>query len=396
MERRGAKADSNVSGLVTRSRVVDATRRHRPLEACYARFSMAQSNPDPELRNESLNEPVVWGVLGVSHFARMAAMAGMRHASLVDLRAIASRSFDKARAAADQQGVPQAYGSYEELLADPEIEAVYNPLPNHLHAEWTIAALRAGKHVLCEKPLTLNAAEAEQLARVQRETGRLLAEGFMIHYHPQWELVSSLIQSGRIGQPRAVQTAFSYSNHDLANIRNQKNAGGGALLDIGVYAITTARLVFGTEPLRVVATLDVDEATGCDRLTSALLDFGSGQASFVVGTQHVPYQRVHIFGTRGHIEVPIPFNAPYERGCEVYVDEGFVGAPDFTVAVNSDERREVHTLAPANHYTLQWQAFSAAIRNGGTLPLDIQSSIRNMRVVDALFRSGNSKRWEDV
>lgn len=344
----------------------------------------------------TIQRPVVWGILGVSHFAQMAAIPGMLQASLVDVRALASRSLEKAKQAAAASGVPRAYGSYEELLADSEIEAVYNPLPNNLHVEWSIAALRAGKHVLCEKPIALSAADVTELARVSGETGKLVVEGFMVHYHPQWELVESLIASGRIGTPRAVQTAFSYTNHDLANIRNRKETGGGALYDIGVYAITTARLIFGTEPIRVTAVSDVDPASGCDRLTSAILDFGVGQANFVVGTQHVPYQRVHVFGSRGHIELPIPFNAPYDRGCKVYVDDGFVGAPNFTVARDSDERREVHTLPPTNHYVRQWQNFSAAIRGEAQIRYDIQNSVRNMRVVDALARAVQSRRWEDV
>jgi predicted dehydrogenase len=344
----------------------------------------------------TIETPVVWGILGASHFAQMAAIPGMLQASMVDVRALASRSLDKAKQAAATSGVPQAYGSYEELLADPEIEAIYNPLPNHLHVEWSIAALRAGKHVLCEKPIALDAAQVTELARVSAETGKLVAEGFMVHYHPQWQLVESLIASGRIGTPRAVQTAFSYTNHDPTNIRNRKETGGGALYDIGVYAITTARLIFGAEPLRVTAVSDIDPVSGCDRLTSALLDFGIGQANFVVGTQHVPYQRVHVFGSRGHIEMPIPFNAPYDRGCKVYVDEGFVGAPNFTVAQDSDDRREVHVLPAANHYVEQWQQFSQAIRGGTPIRYGIQSSVNNIRVVDALVRAAQSRHWEDV
>lgn len=341
-------------------------------------------------------KPVVWGVLGASHFAQMAAIPGMQRAPLVSVRALASRSLETAKCAATASGVPQAYGSYEELLGDPEIEAVYNPLPNHLHVQWSLAALRAGKHVLCEKPIALSAEDAERLARASVETGKLAVEGFMVHYHPQWELVSSLIASGRIGRVRSVQTAFSYSNHDGNNIRNRKDMGGGALYDIGGYAITTARLAFGSEPRRVAAVSDIDPNTDCDRLTSAILDFGIGQATFVVGTQHVPHQRVHVFGTHGHIEVPIPFNAPYDRSCKVYVDDGFAGSPDFTVARDSDDRREVHTLPPTNHYTRQWQVVSEAIRGQAPLRHDIESSVRNMRVVDAVVRAANSQRWEDV
>jgi predicted dehydrogenase len=348
------------------------------------------------VEEKSSNKPVVWGVLGASHFALMAAIPAMQQAPLVELRALASRSLDKAKAAAAQVNAARAYGSYEELVSDPEIEAIYNPLPNNLHVAWSIKAARAGKHVLCEKPIAMNAAEAEELAKVQRETGKLVAEAFMVRYHPQWDAVVELIQSGRIGKVRAVQTAFSYTNTDLDNIRNQKDVGGGALYDIGGYAINTARLIFGTEPQRVTGVCERDPNSGCDSLTSALLDFGVGQASFVVGTQHVPYQRVHVYGTLGHIEVEIPFNAPYDRPCKVYVDDGFVGGPDFTVKQSSDERRQLLALPAANQYTRQWQAFSEAIRSGRPIHNDIQSAVANMRVIDAIFRSAESQRWESV
>jgi predicted dehydrogenase len=343
---------------------------------------------------ESRAKPVVWGVLGSSHFASMAAIPAMRGAALAEPRAIASRSLDKAKAAAQAASLPVAYGSYEELLADPEIEAVYNPLPGNLHVPWSIRAARAGKHVLCEKPVALNAAEAEELAAVQRETGKLIAEAFMVRYHPQWLEVVELVRAGRIGQVRAVQSAFSYTNTDASNIRNQKEVGGGALYDIGSYCINTARLVFGSEPKRVAGVCDWDPESKCDRLTSGILDFGTGQATFVVGTQHVPYQRVHIFGTKGHLEVDIPFNAPHDRPCKLYVDDGFVGGPDFTVAQNSDERRETISLPRANHYTEQWQAFSLAIRTGSPIRNDLSSAVANMRVIDAIFRSSESERWE--
>lgn len=342
------------------------------------------------------DNPVKWGVFGVSNFAQLGALPAMQDAPLASLWAIASRSLEKATAAAQSLGAPRAYGSYEELLADPEIEAVYNPLPNHLHVEWSIAALRAGKHVLCEKPIALDASSAAELARVQEETGRIVAEAFMVHYHPQWQLVRSLIERGRIGETRAVQTVFSYGNTNPDDIRNRKEAGGGALLDIGVYAITTARLIFGQEPSRATAVCDVDPESGCDRLTSGLLEFDGGHASFIVGTQQLPYQRVHVFGTKGHIEVVVPFNAPYERPCVVYVDDGFVGAPNFTVSHDSEVGREVHSLPVVNQYTLQWQAFSRAVRGKEQLEHDIHRSVANMRVVDALFQAAKSRQWVAV
>ncbi len=348
------------------------------------------------MSTESAEKPVVWGVLGSSHFAMMAAIPGMRGAPLVEVRAISSRSLDKAKAVAEKASIPIAYGSYEELLADPQIEAIYNPLPGHMHVPWSIKAARAGKHVLCEKPISLTAAQAQELADVQKETGQLVAEAFMVRYHPQWLKVVELIQAGRIGTVRAVQSAFSYTNTDLGNIRNQKDVGGGALYDIGSYCINTARLVFGAEPKRVVGICDWDPASECDRLTSGILDFDGGQASFVVGTQHVPYQRVHVFGTTGHIEIEIPFNAPNNRPCRIHIDDGFVGAPDFTVAENSEDRRETISLPQTNHYTEQWQAFSKAIRSGTPIQNDMTSAVANMRVIDAIFRSAETQRWEGV
>jgi predicted dehydrogenase len=302
----------------------------------------------------------------------------------LEVVAISSRNLKTAKAAAAKLGIPKAYGSYEEMLADPEIEAIYNPLPNNLHVPWSIKAARAGKHVLCEKPIAMNAAEAQELLAVQRETGKLIAEAFMVRYHPQWQLVQELVRGGRIGKVRAVQTAFSYSNTDLDNIRNQKDVGGGALYDIGGYAINTARLVFGSEPVRAIGVSERDPNSGCDALTSAILDFGSGQASFVVGTQHVPYQRVQIFGTKGHVEVEIPFNAPHDRGCKIYVDEGFVGAPDFTVAQSSDDRAELLTTP----------AFSAAAticRASATLSASGFSQSTCLPVSSAAMEAGTWK-----
>jgi predicted dehydrogenase len=339
---------------------------------------------------------VRWGVLGASHFAKMATIPAMQQSSLVSIEALASRSLDKARADAALLGIKKAFGSYEELIDDPDIEAIYNPLPNHLHVPWSIKAVRAGKHVLCEKPIAMNAQEAEQLLQAQQEAGVLVAEAFMVRHHPQWEKVVELVQADKIGPVRAVQTTFSYHNVDHANIRNQKEAGGGALYDIGCYAVNTARLVFGKEPVRVAAVCEQDPQSGCDRLTSGILDFGTGQATFIVATQQVPYQRVQIFGTRGHIEVEIPFNAPNSRPCRLLVDPGSLGSPDFTVAEDSRDRAETFVLPIANHYTLQGHAFSEAIRTGKTPQNSIADAVANARVLDAIFQAASSERWERV
>ncbi|HVR62428.1 MAG TPA: Gfo/Idh/MocA family oxidoreductase [Polyangia bacterium] len=340
--------------------------------------------------------PVRWGVLGASRFALRAAIPAMRQAPLAELRALASRTPDKAAEAARAAGAPRAYGRYEDLLADPEIEAVYNPLPNHLHVPWSIQAARAGKHVLCEKPIALSAAEAEALAAVQRETGVIIAEAFMIRYHPQWDTVAALIGSGRIGAVRALQIAFSYTNVDPTNIRNQREAGGGAVYDIGCYAINVARLIFAAEPRQVAAIAERDPGNGCDRLTSAILDFQGGQATFTIGTQHVRFQGVHVFGTDGHIAVEIPFNAPPDRRCKVFVDDGFQSTPVFTIKETAAERAEVLEVPVASQYALQWQAFSAAVRGGPPVRNDMRSAVANMRVIDAVLRAAESRQWEAV
>jgi len=280
--------------------------------------------------------------------------------------------------------VPKAYGSYEELIADPEIEAIYNPLPNHLHIPLTLQAARAGKHVLCEKPFSLTAAEAEQLREV---AGRVhIMEAFMVRFHPQWQRVRELVRAGRIGTPRAVQVFFSYFNDDPGNIRNQADIGGGAVYDIGCYAIVAGRYLFEADPARVIALVDRDPALGTDRTTSALADFGGGrQLGFTVSTQAQRYQRLNIVGTGGRIEVLIPFNAPQGEATTILVDT--TGALD-----GSGVERE--TLQPCDQYTLQGEAFSRAVRAEVMLPYGLDDAVMNMRIIDALLRSEHSGRWE--
>ena len=266
-------------------------------------------------------KPVVWGVLSTAKIGTEKVIPEMLASPMVELRAIASRSLPSAQAAAQRLGIPQAYGSYEELLADPAIEAIYNPLPNHLHVPLTLQAAAAGKHVLCEKPFALSAAEAQT---VQIAASRVhIEEAFMVRHHPQWLRARELARAGRIGTPRAVQVFFSYFNDDSANIRNQAAIGGGALYDIGCYAVLAGRYLFEAEPLRAVSLVDRDPAMGVDRLTSALLDFGAGrQVSFTVSTQSVPFQRVQVVGTRGRIELFIPFNAVRGGQMRLAVDDG--------------------------------------------------------------------------
>jgi predicted dehydrogenase len=331
--------------------------------------------------------PVRWGVLGASNFARKVSLPGMISGPLTHVVALASRDIGKARAAAQSLGIAKAFGSYEELLADPDIEVIYNPLPNHMHAEWTARAARAGKHVLCEKPIALNAREAETLIAVQRDTGKLISEAFMIRNHPQWRQAKAWIESGRIGDLLGVQTAFSYFNRDATNIRNRKEVGGGALYDIGCYAVNTSRYLFGREPLRAVALIERDPDFGTDRLTSGLVDFGGAHLTFTCSTQAVPYQRVNAFGTKGRIEIEIPFNAPATAPCRIFLDDGS--------ALNGSSA-EVTTFPIVDQYHLQSEAFSHAIRTGSPIENGIEVAVGNMRVIDALFRSAEHGGWETI
>ena len=331
-------------------------------------------------------EPVRWGVISTADIGTGQVIPAMQGAKHCDIAGIASRDLARAQAVANELGIRKAYGSYEEMLADPEIEAVYNPLPNHLHVPLTLQAARAGKHVLCEKPIALDAADAARLRDVP--DGIHVMEAFMVRWHPQWVRARELAASGDIGELRAVQGFFSYFNDDPDNIRNMADIGGGAALDIGVYPIVVSRFVFGCEPLRVVAMVDRDPKFGTDRLTSAIADFGDGrQLTFTVSTQLVPYQRVQLCGTTGRIDVEIPFNAPAGRETHIYIDEG--AAKD-----GSSARRE--TLPACDQYAEQGDAFSRAVRGEMTLPYGIEDAITSMAILDALFRSERSGAWETV
>jgi predicted dehydrogenase len=327
---------------------------------------------------------VVWGVLGTARIGWEKVIPAMHESACCDVRAIASRSLEAAQQAAARSGIAKAYGSYEALLADPEIEAVYNPLPNHLHVPLTLQALQAGKHVLCEKPFALTAREA---ATVQGAAGSLLVmEAFMVRFHPQWLRARELVRAGRIGAPTAVQAFFSYFNADPDNIRNKADIGGGALYDIGCYAIVAGRYLFEAEPTRAIALIDRDPAFGTDRTTSALLDFGGGRRlDFTVSTQCLRYQRLNVVGTKGRIELPIPFNAPQGEATRILIDTD--GALD-----GSAIRTE--TLPACDQYTLQAETFSRAVRGEIALPYGIDDAVRNLRIVDALLRSEGSGRWE--
>ena len=331
-------------------------------------------------------EPVRWGILSTARIGREKVVPAMMKSPSCKVVAVASRDLEAARAMASALDIERAYGSYEELLADPEIEAVYNPLPNHLHVPLTLAAAAAGKHVLCEKPIALDAAEARQLEAVADKV--LVAEAFMIRHHPQWLAVRDMVRAGEIGELRLVNVLFSYFNADPANIRNMAEIGGGALYDIGCYAVVSGRFLFEAEPQRVVSLIERDPAFGTDRLSSGLADFGGGrQLVFSVSTQLVPFQRVEVLGTKGRIEIRIPFNAPQGEGTRILVDSG---------AAHDDAAARFVAIAPCDQYTLQGEAFSRAVRGVAPLAAGIEDAVTNMRILDALYRSAKSGAWEGV
>jgi len=299
--------------------------------------------------------------------------------------AIASRDLAKATQAAEKLGVPRAYGSYEALLADPEIDAVYNPLPNDLHVPWSIRAAEAGKHVLCEKPIALSAAQARELVAVRDRTGVKMQEAFMVRTHPQWLEARSLVRKGRIGDIRAMVGVFSYYNDNPANIRNVPEMGGGALLDIGCYLINTSRFIFGREPERVAGTIDLDPRYKVDRLTSMLLDYGGVHLAGTCSMQMVYYQRMQIFGTKGLIEIRIPFNAPPDRPCQIVVDSG--------VDVYGTGQ-EIIEIPICDQYTIQGDLLSQAIIERTEVPEPLEDAVKNMECIEAVFRSASSGRWE--
>jgi len=322
-----------------------------------------------------------WGILSTADIARKKVIPGLLKAERCEVVAIASRDATQARVVADELGIPTAHGSYEALLADPDVDVVYIPLPNHLHAEWAIAAARAGKHVLCEKPLAMTAADAERMVDACATEGVRLMEAFMYRHHPSWVAVREIVDSGRIGRLRAVESWFSYFNDDPANIRNQVDAGGGALFDIGCYSVNLSRMLFGGEPVGVQASVVRDPGTGVDVLTSAILAFDDGVATFTCSTRLETDQRVHAYGSAGRLSIDIPFNIPPDRPTHIHVTAG--GDPPVAPAT------ETLTFDTADPYTVEAERFAAAILDGLPTPTPPEDAVANLRVIERIFASGN-------
>ena len=329
-------------------------------------------------------KPVRWGILSTALIGTQKVIPAMRKSALIDVAAIASRNLPAAEAAAAACGIAKAYGSYEALLADPAIEVVYNPLPNHLHVPLTLLAVQAGKHVLCEKPMAIASAELEALRPYAPKLH--IREAFMVRFHPQWIETRDLVRRGAIGALKLIQVPFSYFNDDPANIRNRADIGGGALYDIGCYAVAAGRWFFEAEPLAVSATVDRDPRFGTDRSASGWLDFGAGrQMVFSVSTQSARHQRIELVGSSGRIEIEIPFNAPQDAPVRYRVDDAS--------ALGGSGARVV-TVPAADQYLLQAEAFSRAMRSEAPDAAALDDAVCNLRVIEALFASAASGRAE--
>ncbi len=323
---------------------------------------------------------VRWGIMSTAKIGLQKVIPAMQKGDYTDIRAIASRDPDRARKAGKRLGIPRTFGSYDELLADADIEAVYIPLPNHLHVEWSIKALAAGKHVLCEKPLGLNAANARKLqAAAEAHSHLKVMEGFMYRHHPQWQRAKLLVDRGKIGELRAIQSFFAYYNVAPDNIRNRADAGGGGLMDIGCYPVSLARFLFEAEPLRVCGVMELDPVFKTDRQVSGIMVFGAGTATFTCGTQLAPYQRVNILGTDGRIEIEIPFNAPADQPCRMWYQSGI--------------QIEEIQLEICDQYTIQGDLFAKAILDDTPVPTPLSDAVANMQVIDALVLSAQSGSW---
>jgi len=325
-------------------------------------------------------DTVRWGILSTAKIGREKVIPAMQAGKFCNVTAIASRDITHAQSETRRLNIPKAYGSYEELLNDKEIDAVYIPLPNNLHVPWAIKAIEANKHVLCEKPIGLSSAEAKQLLTAANNKPHLkVMEAFMYRFHPQWQHAQKLVEEGKIGELKTIHSFFSYYNVDPANIRNQKDIGGGGMMDIGCYCISLARFIFGKQPQRVSGIVEYDPELQTDRIASGILDFSTGTSLFTCSTQLMSYQRVNILGTEGRIEIEIPFNAP----------------PDISTRSWLSTKTETGEIVfePVDQYTIQADLFSQSILNNTPVPTSLQDAVNNMIVMEAVFQSAKDGRW---
>jgi len=324
-----------------------------------------------------------WGVLSTAKIGVNKVIPAMQQSKYCEITAIASRNLRRAKLEAERLGIPKAYSSYEKLLADKEIDALYIPLPNHLHVKWSIKSLEARKHVLCEKPISLTVNEAESLiVSAQIHPQLKIMEAFMYRHHPQWKLAKKLVDDGKIGELKNIHSFFSYHNTNPKDIRNMAEIGGGGLMDIGCYCISLARFIFSDEPKRVYGKIETDPKFNTDRICSGIMEFSNGTSTFTCSTQLTPYQKVQIFGTKGRIEIEIPFNAPSEKPCKL-------------IHQSENKLNEI-SIELCNQYTIQGDLFSQAVLSNTDVPTPITDSVANMKVLEAILISSKSNTWSIV
>lgn len=326
---------------------------------------------------------VRWGILSTAKIGREKVIPAMQKGTYCEVVAIASRNFEQGKTVAEKLNIPVVYGNYEELLNDGEIDAIYIPLPNHMHVEWAKKAIEANKHVLCEKPVGLDSAQAIELLEAAKQKPHLkVMEAFMYRFHPQWQRTKQLVIDGRIGELKMVQSFFSYYNVDMNNIRNKKDTGGGAMMDIGCYCVSFARWLFNYEPSRVLGNVEFDPTSQTDRISSGILEFERGTSTFTCSTQLMPYQRVNILGTDGRIEIEIPVNAPPDQKTKIWL--------------HTKSGSEEMVLDAVDQYTLQGDSFSKAILDDAAVPTDLKDGVNNMKVIEAVFKSAEQKNWVNI
>jgi len=325
-----------------------------------------------------------WGILSTAKIGREQVIPQLQDSENGVVTAIASRDHSRARALADRFGAPLAFSSYDELLASPDVDGVYIPLPTSQHIEWAIKAAKAGKHVLCEKPIALHADEIAPLIAARDANNVLVCEAFMVTYHPQWEKVRSLISEGAIGRLRHVQGAFSYFNTDPDNMRNNPALGGGGLPDIGVYLAVTARYSTGKEPLRVQATVEFDPNFGTDRYASVKADFGGFDMSFYCSTQMAARQLMIFHGEDGYIEVTAPFNS------------GDYGHPTVLLEKSGHDHATTFRFGGVRQYRLQAEAFVRKVNGEAEEVFTLEQSVLNQKFIDSVYRAAKHDGWENV
>jgi len=324
-----------------------------------------------------------WGILSTAKIGTQKVIPALQLSERCEVVAISSRDQARAAQTASELGISRAFGSYEELLADSDVDAIYNPLPNHMHVEWSIKAIEAGKHVLCEKPIGLSSVEGQRLVDVaDKHPSVKVMEAFMYRHHPQWQKTKQIVGSGEVGQLRTIQSFFSYFNDDAQNIRNQKDIGGGALMDIGCYNISLSRFLFDEEPTRVMGLIEWDPNFGTDRISTGILEFPSGTSTFSCSTQMVPYQRVNAFGTAGRVEIEIPFNAPPDRPCKIWHQ--------------STHGTEEMELPKCDQYTIQGDLFAKAVFDDEPVPTSLDDAVKNMQVIETIVQSAQENKWVEM